>query len=206
MISRHEIIDVDFLRLPLPSNAPDRNPRVALGVLIDVGRGKEAKNLGRGVQRLGLGNAEAQPADPAHEAPVEKVRPYRNCERCTNAPFNLHFYHPCLHKSRQVRVVVLHLSYEARQQCQQVGDLRGWIDDLAVKDGPDVPQVLVGDVNAYLDYEWPMDALSGTMPDLFAADKRRNPCASQVSYEEINRFKKKPERSNARACPRLIAR
>ena len=80
-------------------------------------------------------------------------------------------------------MVVLHLSYEARQQCQQVGDLRGWIDDLAVKDGPDVPQVLVGDVNAYLDYEWPMDALSGTMPDLFTADKLRNPCASQVSYE-----------------------
>ena len=87
MISRYEIIDVDFLRLPLPSNAPDRNPRVALGVLIDVGRGKEAKTLGRGVRRLGLGNAEAQPADPAHEAPIEKVRPHRNCERCTNVPF-----------------------------------------------------------------------------------------------------------------------
>lgn len=42
-----------------------------------------------------------------------------------------------------------------------------------------MPQVVAGDVNAYLDFEWPMDSLAGTVPPVLASDTTLNPCNIQ---------------------------
>ena len=59
-----------------------------------------------------------------------------------------------------LRVVAAHLSYDRRQQCDSVSTiLRPWLDALWGREEA-LGQVLVGDLNTYPDYEWPLDALT----------------------------------------------
>jgi len=53
---------------------------------------------------------------------------------------------------------VTHLSYDAAEQCRQVVALRSFLDESAME-RPHRPQILVGDLNIYRDFEWPMDYL-----------------------------------------------
>ena len=59
-----------------------------------------------------------------------------------------------------LRVVAAHLSYDRRQQCDSVSTiLRPWLDALWGREEA-LGQVVVGDLNTYPDYEWPLDALT----------------------------------------------
>lgn len=60
----------------------------------------------------------------------------------------------------RVRAVAAHLSYDRRQQCDSVSTiLRPWLDGLWGREQV-LGQVLLGDLNTYPDYEWPLDALT----------------------------------------------
>ena len=79
-----------------------------------------------------------------------------------------------------VRVLSSHLSYEKMEQCRTVPLVRAFADklwhaDQKTYDGV-VPQLLVGDLNTYFDFEWPFDYL--TEPSGHISRSPLNPCAT----------------------------
>lgn len=75
-----------------------------------------------------------------------------------------------------LRVVASHLSYDRQQQCRAVGDrLQPWLDRLWVSGDREstVGQLLLGDLNIYPDFEWPLDELQHGK-DVY--DALRSPC------------------------------
>ncbi|KAJ8601503.1 hypothetical protein CTAYLR_006728 [Chrysophaeum taylorii] len=75
-----------------------------------------------------------------------------------------------------LRVVASHLSYDRDQQCRAVRDhLKPWLDGLWDSDKNVRAQVLLGDLNIYPDFEWPIDTLE-LAPDVRAA--LGSPCAA----------------------------
>jgi len=85
-----------------------------------------------------------------------------------------------------VRVFSSHLSYEKMEQCRTVPLLRKFADSLWVSDranfgeGRDdfvVPQLIVGDLNTYFDFEWPFDILTEPAGHLMRSPL--HPCAAQ---------------------------
>ena len=82
-----------------------------------------------------------------------------------------------------VRVVASHLSYDRRQQCDAVSEkLKPWLDDLWETHDKDesLGQVLLGDLNTYPDFEWPIDFLTKS-PQLVEA--LGNPCVGTTRIE-----------------------
>ena len=74
--------------------------------------------------------------------------------------------------ARPLTVVATHFSYDAREQCRNVASLiRLVLADIPLR----MDVVVAGDLNTYMDHEFPVDAL--TLPaDVVVGDSGRNPC------------------------------
>jgi len=78
---------------------------------------------------------------------------------------------------------VTHLTYEESKQCHQMLRVLEYMDSVK----PDAIQILVGDLNIYFDYEWPLDLL--TRPINKFTFHRYNPCASEAIQRSMQASK-----------------
>ena len=77
-----------------------------------------------------------------------------------------------------VHVFNVHLGIEDLPQCAHV---RRLLDIVRSKVGHGGPVVLLGDFNAYFDFEWPVDLLTGRLPsDSNALAKLLRPCSDEL--------------------------
>ena len=78
-----------------------------------------------------------------------------------------------------VRVLSSHLSYEKMEQCRTVPLVRAFADRLWQEDQAAhgfVPQLIMGDLNTYFDFEWPFDVL--TEPEGHLNSSPLHPCGA----------------------------
>jgi endonuclease/exonuclease/phosphatase family metal-dependent hydrolase len=88
-----------------------------------------------------------------------------------------------------VRVFSSHLSYERMEQCRTIPLVKQfadklWHQDRENQEGKVVPQLLMGDLNIYFDFEWPTDYL--TNPKGHLSRSPVNPCAAQFKEVHAN--------------------
>ncbi len=66
---------------------------------------------------------------------------------------------------REISFIVLHLSYDKRDQCDNVWDVLKYLHTAGIEQ-----TVLLGDLNVYSDYHWPVNALMNGNFDAKAPD------------------------------------
>jgi len=89
----------------------------------------------------------------------------------------------------RLRVAASHLSYDRNQQCLSVFEqFAPWLDRLWETDAHGtIGQVVLGDLNTYSDFEWPIDALTSDYDTLRAIG---GPCVDRIGAQnELPRLK-----------------
>lgn len=90
----------------------------------------------------------------------------------------------------KVRLVASHLSYDRDQQCLAVREhLKPWLDQMWLEDGRTRGQIVLGDLNAYPDFEWPFDELMFDSDVLAAIG---GPCFDQMNNVTASRLDAPP--------------
>lgn len=90
----------------------------------------------------------------------------------------------------EIRLVASHLSYDRDQQCLAVREyLKPWLDQLWLADSSARGQIVLGDLNAYPDFEWPFDELLFDSDVLAAIG---GPCFDQAENVTASRLRPPP--------------
>jgi len=81
-----------------------------------------------------------------------------------------------------INIFVTHLTYGDKGQCMSVIKLFNFTNSF----DPGIPQILLGDMNTYFDFEWPLDFLTGQ--GLQFVKHKMNPCSlywKEISFSSL---------------------